>query len=859
MNDIINLNSIRSDSCDCNKPKPTNTSCGCHNHNQQPCHQAINLSDQYFKVKNLFSELKSEWQRTEARSNLGIVDILGLEQTVESQESGGTNEWTMTTSKGGVKSIYKFYVKNGQKGETGDKGETGAKGDKGDSGKSAFELADERYFYFTGKHYENIDEWLNSLKGRDGEKGEKGDPGQDGQDGQSGDTIASVQLISPAGATQPADAYIWQITLNSGKSYTLWVPKGGSGESPSYSTATFLYKKVHYNTRPSEDDLAETLIALKNEVNSNGVGKSISVLTNQLGWTLEPDVIRQNDFIFMAQSITTDTSTSKWAVVRLTGLAGEKGDKGDKGDPGTPGGNSQGLIGPTIRLMGQWVPGNCYYNQSLDDNSTLELRFIDIVLYKGLYYMVRPEVGEVCSDDSPAEDTEHWEEASQTDFAYINTLIADYLNVFTVDSEEIRIHNRIPENGIPKDIIVAGMTGGESLDGEVNDTNRDRDPIRIWAGSSINTLSSLDNSYTLNIADAPFRVHQSGKLEATNADIEGIVQANTLRLGKLQEINNQLQGTFLAPKVNDAITLPRLVNDRVQLFYLLTNQVSNKSEIIVNAQGTDLIQESDKTTTSSSFVAKYEKLYILFGMDVGENNEHTLIWFVIEQDMKAASSIIPGVSNLAVYGSDYTGGLNVTITPNDFYDNKLRFNIQLTLTINNLTNYPLSILVPFMQFSRQIKSEYGANKSMEGCITVHFTQMFLTFLPNKTTTVIAALEDNGDLPTMSQGGNLTTIQYQTLLNDFTEQDSTEQENIINGTWSDTTPNVTFDGFTADSNVNHAISLDYQMPGIIIVNRQAGQNSTQLNLSNTLLQNSINFYQNLGITITDNELEPINNN
>ena len=64
--------------------------------------------------------------------------------------------------------------------------------------------------------------------------------------------------------------------------------------------------------------------------------------------------------------------------------------------------------------------------------------------------------------------------------------------------------------------------------------------------------------------------------------------------------------------------------------------------------------------------------------------------------MKAASTIIPGVSNLAVYGSDYTGGLNITITPNDFYDNKLRFNIQLTLTIRNLTDYPLSILVPFM-------------------------------------------------------------------------------------------------------------------------------------------------------------------
>jgi len=38
----------------------------------------MNLNDQYFKVKNLFGELKSEWQRTEARSNLGITDIIDL-------------------------------------------------------------------------------------------------------------------------------------------------------------------------------------------------------------------------------------------------------------------------------------------------------------------------------------------------------------------------------------------------------------------------------------------------------------------------------------------------------------------------------------------------------------------------------------------------------------------------------------------------------------------------------------------------------------------------------------------------------------------------------------------------------------
>ena len=106
MTDIVNLNSIKSGSCDCNKPK-TNQ-CGC-NHSQ-PLTPAFDLSDQYFKVKNLFGELKTEWQRTEARSNLGITDILGLEQEIESRESKGVNVWRMDVSKGGNKRNYFFNV-----------------------------------------------------------------------------------------------------------------------------------------------------------------------------------------------------------------------------------------------------------------------------------------------------------------------------------------------------------------------------------------------------------------------------------------------------------------------------------------------------------------------------------------------------------------------------------------------------------------------------------------------------------------------------------------------------------------------------------------------------------------------------
>lgn len=806
MTDIINLNSIRSDNCDCNKPKPKENSCGCHNHKPQPCYQAVDLSDQYFKVKNLFGELKSEWQRAEARSNLGIIDILGLEQTKESQESGGTNEWTMTTQKGGVTSVYKFYVKNGQKGETGPQGKSaydvycetttdypvktpaqwlislkGDQGEVGPAGMSAYELAQKQRAAAL-LPTQSLEEWLLSLKG---EKGDKGDSG-DGE----GDKIVSVTLVNPP-TTVPEGVYVWRITLKSGQTFDLWAPKEGGG-SPNPNTPSgapaIMYKKQHYDQKPTESTLTAFLEELQDEVNIGNVGKSISEL-QALNWKSSASTVRENDFIFMASTVIIDNNINPWTVVRLTPLDGNngtsgdgtKGDfkstafartnknisnaqpaggdynrpipssqyyagetiewkdgipdiidgeakvlwsttrifkgngeetawslptrvldtptydvefspysnsdgtapnttsnietsndwfdpttdvnlpggltwsdmiwraerhknsqleswsnwvitriKGEKGDPGTGGDGTgkQGLTGPVIRMRGTWVPkagrGNpgdpeCYKNESNEQPEQDRIRFIDIVFYKGSYWMVNPGVTCAQPGTPPDSNSNQWTKATQFDFAYINTLIAEYINSNYIDAEEIRIHNRSYNSNdeLESDIIVAGMTSGKNKN---NSEQNNAGDVRIWAGSNINAGVGL---YQLNVQNAPFRVTQDGNLYAGNADIKGIVQADILRLGdgsfSTCESHDAPNAVGKVLESNGNLILPELQDNKVQMFYLLTDTATSDIKV-VRGKSPDTITYFDsktqtKVTGNTDVDVSPNRLYQFFGID----------------------------------------------------------------------------------------------------------------------------------------------------------------------------------------------------------------------------------------------------
>lgn len=830
MTDIVNLNSIRSDNCDCNKPKKT--SCGCHDHNPQPCYQTIDLSNQYFKVKNLFGELKSEWQRTEARSNLGVTDIIELKQIKFGEGSGDTNIWEMVTSKGGSQKVYDFVVKNGEKGESatinvGDvfslnSGERPIvnnvgtasnailnfgipKGEPGAAGKSAYDI------YKNHGGLLSEEDWLESLKGKDGKDGEPGPQGPPGSGGNEG-TLSNFEIVDFGTYTKTflgdqqisTKMFIWRAHLNDGRYQDFWVPLSTGGGTPTQvGTPTFLYKRCHFDTKPTSAQLNSKLQELQQEVNvSNSIGKSVETLRSMDWWTAAPVLHDQGyDFIYMATSVITEESIGPWSVVQLTGTAGNDGSsgegtrgqftsivftrtntdisnenvtggsydipipttqtvyngqgnevviwhdeipnsstnvqiwasscifygdgtksgwskprkmtdtltydvefspveinpgnptadpsnwydpsdtlprgmnwsdmiwraerechngiwgnwiilrmKGEKGDPGTPGSGGQGLVGATIRLRGEWTNSECYVNQSTQTSSSATLRFIDIVLHNGEYYMVSPSTAGNCAQGEPGtiSGATDWVLAENTDFAYINTLIADYLNVYTVDSEEIRIHSRESKNGSKTDQIVAGMTSGSAVDGEINDTNEDSDPIRIWAGTQVDVLTAPGENYELLLDDAPFRVRQSGKLEATDADIEGTIQANTLRLGRLNEDN---VGTFERASSNSTITLPTLPGNMTQMFYLLTN--NNFAPKVKPASGNNL-QTPEKVMVDSSddYQTTINKLYQCFGVES--------TWYIIEQDIQAASSIINPTNENELYGIR-----QITIIPTD--------------------------------------------------------------------------------------------------------------------------------------------------------------------------------------------------
>lgn len=712
MTDIINLNSIRSDNCDCNKPKPKEHSCGCHNHNNnsQPCYQAVNLGDQYFKVKNLFGELKSEWQRTEARSNLGIVDILGLEQTKESQESGGTNEWTMYTSKGGLKNEYKFHVYNGQKGDSasveviktntvdsdkdasvenvsgsdqhvrlvfdiprGKTGETGEKGEKGDQGKSAYELAVDNGFYG------DLEAWLKSLKG---------EPGADGGTFK----IKDIKITSVGNWELPLldDTFsgkvaLWRITLANGEYFEFWVPLttssgGGGNEQPEshYRYNVFLFKTVTFDTIPTTTELDRVQSNLRNEV----TGKTESQLS-LAGWNSYSEAISEDgtQYIFMASCVVTDLVYGPWSVVRLTpmpgekgeqGAKGDKGDKGDPGNPGTPGTSSQGLIGPTIRIRGEYNPDIEYVNETYKPySSNTEVHFIDIVFYQsaddhGNWYSVvpgSPDGGGVKTKGNLPTNTNYWTRATSFDFAFIDTLIAQHISSLTVDTKEIRIRG-----GNDGSTIVAGMTSGNNvtygtLTEALNYDNNGADsPVRIWAGTDFDTNGQVAD---FNITKAPFRVHQNGHLHASSAEIEGTVQANILRLG---------DGSFLSGTDNlRSKVLPKLQNNKIQMFYLLTDEMRSGVFTLSPSSGDKIkyldVSSGDIVTSSESVQLKPKKLYQLFGIDHDLNSAtttHNLIWHLVEQNL----------ASVEVTATTVQGGT----VPSDCYS--VQFYIVLKDTVN---------------------------------------------------------------------------------------------------------------------------------------------------------------------------------
>ena len=192
--------------------------------------------DQSFKVANLFSELKSKWQRTEAKKNLEILDVVSLEQIQFGKGSEDSNIWELVLTNGESPLVYDFVVKNGKDGKSQkvtvgdvnlldynqkpyvvseDLGDTVVlnfgipKGTVGPAGKSAYDIYKDRGGLLSEER------WLESLKGN---------PGDSGKDGK-GIKSVKVQESAESGGINTVKFTLTDNTVN-----TLHVRNGKDGK-----------------------------------------------------------------------------------------------------------------------------------------------------------------------------------------------------------------------------------------------------------------------------------------------------------------------------------------------------------------------------------------------------------------------------------------------------------------------------------------------------------------------------------------------------------------------------------------------------------------------------------------------------
>lgn len=170
----------------------------------------------------------------------------------------------------------------------------------------------------------------------------------------------------------------------------------------------------------------------------------------------------------------------------------------------------QGIEGCVLRNMGGYSSGTTYVNMYGYTPNAGEVRYIDYVLYpttgdKKYYYLVNPSYGKSQSTDyiavkgvSPAESsttsTDAWIQATSMDFAYIQNLIADYIDANTISAQEIVIKRNTD--------IVAGMTKGVQ-----DQTGKASSNVIMWAGS---TTTDTTSDSQVNLKSAPFQVYEDG-------------------------------------------------------------------------------------------------------------------------------------------------------------------------------------------------------------------------------------------------------------------------------------------------------------------------------------------------------------
>lgn len=175
------------------------------------------------------------------------VGIASVEQTKESDESGGENVWKMTLTDG---STAEFVVKNGKEGKTPEKGVDYFDGTNGKDGKTPVKGVD--YFdgtngkdgvsptisvtAITGGHRITITDKngtktvdvMDGADGEDGADGSNGTNGKDGANGKDGRGIKSIARTNGNGSAGTTDTYTITYTDNATTTFTVYNGKNGT-------------------------------------------------------------------------------------------------------------------------------------------------------------------------------------------------------------------------------------------------------------------------------------------------------------------------------------------------------------------------------------------------------------------------------------------------------------------------------------------------------------------------------------------------------------------------------------------------------------------------------------------------------
>lgn len=276
----------------------------------------------------------------------------------------------------------------------------------------------------------------------------------------------------------------------------------------------------------------------------------------------------------------------------------------------------QGLMGPVVRFKGLYKDTETYVNMKNDTSlSVNDIRYVDVVKlvndqYND-YYMVLPEENSTRSVTGkiPPNYPNDWKKAEGFEFIATDVLYAEEGKIDYLASNEVVIFDKDPDGGDAN--IVAGMTGGNStliIDDSLS--TEGNNPVRIWAGSN---AEYQENGTSINLQEAPFRVHEDGKLVAKDAEINGDIGASSISL-----ITNTSTNTGMFWYNQNEIILPEFRTDQHKLAYILL--YNNKSQCTVKTSNNNKILYYKVDTVSNE--KQFEKTSQL---DIDDNSLYTLI------------------------------------------------------------------------------------------------------------------------------------------------------------------------------------------------------------------------------------------